>query len=129
MTIQFHETRMGQRFIDGTMPRLAKAMEKIAASLEEMREDARAVPPTDYPPSEDGDESQPTRLSDVWQAQDDKFQFARLIRVLKDRLPWHNDIIKVREILGLSSGQLDDLFQRAAKVLEDKGGTDGSSGE
>ena len=33
---QFHETVMGSRFIEGTVPRIAKTLERIANSLEEM---------------------------------------------------------------------------------------------
>lgn len=32
---KFFETRMGQHFYDGTMPRIAAALERIAAALEE----------------------------------------------------------------------------------------------
>lgn len=31
-----HETRMGQQLFEGTLPRIAKALERIAASLEEL---------------------------------------------------------------------------------------------
>jgi len=30
---ELHETRMGQRLIEGTMPRIAQALERIAAEL------------------------------------------------------------------------------------------------
>jgi len=30
----FHETRMGRRFIEGTMPKIANALERIADALE-----------------------------------------------------------------------------------------------
>jgi len=33
---QFHETVMGSRFIEGTVPRIAKTLERIADSLDEM---------------------------------------------------------------------------------------------
>ena len=38
---QFHETRMGQKFYQGTMPRIADAMENIAALLKYLQEEVK----------------------------------------------------------------------------------------
>lgn len=35
MTLEFYQTVMGKEFYDRTMPRIAKALERIAAQLEE----------------------------------------------------------------------------------------------
>jgi hypothetical protein len=37
---KFFETRVGQKFYDGTMPRIAHALESIAASLEQLAAEA-----------------------------------------------------------------------------------------
>ena len=35
---KFHETQMGRAFYEGTMPKICKALERIANALEENRE-------------------------------------------------------------------------------------------
>lgn len=38
---ELHETRMGHELIDGTMKRIASALERIAESLEELNKKTR----------------------------------------------------------------------------------------
>lgn len=38
MTIEFFQTKMGQRFYEGTMPQLIKVLERIAGALEKPKE-------------------------------------------------------------------------------------------
>lgn len=38
MSAQFHETMMGRRFIEGTMPSIMRSLERIADALEKMNE-------------------------------------------------------------------------------------------
>jgi hypothetical protein len=45
MTIEFFQTVMGKEFYDSTMPRIAKALEKIAKRLEKDAEERQAVVP------------------------------------------------------------------------------------
>ena len=36
--VQFHDTIMGQRFLQGTMPKLVQELERLNKNLEEMNE-------------------------------------------------------------------------------------------
>lgn len=51
--MEFHLTVMGRHFIEGTMPKIATALERIATALEELnaRERAKATNPP-APPQE-----------------------------------------------------------------------------
>src|SRR5580765_956805 len=44
--VQFFQTRMGQQFYDGTLPKIAKALERIAGALEARHQAAKPNPPT-----------------------------------------------------------------------------------
>jgi hypothetical protein len=48
---EFFQTVMGHRYYDGTMPRIAKALERIAKALEEQNN--RAADQTNPPPSQE----------------------------------------------------------------------------
>ncbi len=48
--MDFHLTVMGHRFIEGTMPRVAEALERIAKALEEHNARERAKVPNPPPP-------------------------------------------------------------------------------
>jgi hypothetical protein len=50
--VDFHLTVMGHRFIEGTMPRVAAALERIANALEEINARERAKTPNPPPPQE-----------------------------------------------------------------------------
>ena len=52
---EFFQTRMGQRFYEATMPKLAEQLERLNANLEallaELREQPKAPPSPSTPPS------------------------------------------------------------------------------
>jgi len=51
--VQFFQTRMGQQFYDGTMPKIAEALERIATALEALNQAAAAAAAvTPYNPSD-----------------------------------------------------------------------------
>ena len=41
---EFFQTYMGRAYYEGTVPRIAKALERIAAALEEANKKAAAIP-------------------------------------------------------------------------------------
>ena len=47
--IEFFQTAMGRKFFEGTMPKLANTLERIAAALEKQLEFQAASPPEDDP--------------------------------------------------------------------------------
>ena len=53
--ILFYETRGGRQFIDGTMPRIAKALERIADALEAQNKELIRSSETDTSISGDAD--------------------------------------------------------------------------
>ena len=52
---EFYETRGGRQFIDGTMPRIAKALERIADALEAQNKEQIRSSETDTSVSGDAD--------------------------------------------------------------------------
>jgi hypothetical protein len=54
---QFFETGMGRKFYEGTLPKIAKALERIAAALERLS----PPPPPPPPGGPTGDPACPTK--------------------------------------------------------------------
>jgi len=61
---QFFETRMGQNFYGGTVPRLVSAVEKVAKELETMNKYIREAKELDEATKEDEDDIRSTTGSD-----------------------------------------------------------------
>lgn len=91
---QLHETRIGQQFLEGTMPRIAKALEQIATSLKT---------PEVAPPS------------DPWK--NDDIQFPRLLVEVQGVLEagGYNHLLSSMD---LNLSQLNELFERAEDKWE-----------
>lgn len=91
---QLHETRIGQQFLEGTMPRIAKALEQIAVALKT---------PEVAPPS------------DPWK--NDDIQFPRLLVEVQGVLEagGYNHLLSSMD---LNLSQLNELFERAEDKWE-----------
>jgi len=61
---QFFETGMGRKFYEGTVPRLARAVEKVAKELETMNRYIQEAKELDEATKEDEDDLRSTTGSD-----------------------------------------------------------------
>lgn len=87
--IDFFQTRMGHTFFEGTMPRIAKALEKIAAAMEK--------------------EEKPKSLWD-----DDHIQFARLLAEFRASGGFNaGQYQDLKESMDLTYDQIDEILERA----------------